>query len=85
MAEPQTLGKYEIQKKIGAGGMGAVYLALDPSLKRSCALKLLPQEKAKNPTLVRRFKAEAQAAHRPLEAEPAKPHVVDPVERVRDN
>ena len=30
-------------------------------------------------------KAEAQAAHRPLEAEPAKPHVVDPVERVRDN
>src|SRR6266481_3085447 len=61
-APVKKIGKYEIQKKIGAGGMGAVYLALDPSLKRSCALKLLPQEKAKNPTLVRRFKAEAQAA-----------------------
>lgn len=58
----KKIGKYELQKKIGAGGMGAVYLALDPSLKRSCALKVLPPEKAKNPTLVRRFKAEAQAA-----------------------
>jgi len=58
----KKIGKYEIQKKIGAGGMGAVYLALDPSLKRACALKVLPQDKAKNPTLVRRFKAEAQAA-----------------------
>ena len=62
-APPQKkLGKYEIQKKIGAGGMGAVYLALDPLLKRSCALKVLPHEKAKNPTLLKRFKAEAAAA-----------------------
>jgi serine/threonine-protein kinase len=58
----KKLGKYEIQKKIGAGGMGAVYLALDPLLKRSCALKVLPHEKAKNPTLLKRFKAEAAAA-----------------------
>ena len=58
----KKIGKYELQKKIGAGGMGAVYLALDPGLKRSCALKILPPDKAKNPTLVRRFKAEAQAA-----------------------
>jgi len=58
----KKIGKYELQKKIGAGGMGAVYLALDPTLKRSCALKVLPPDKAKNPTLVRRFKAEAEAA-----------------------
>src|SRR6516164_7414022 len=58
----KRIGKYEIQKKIGAGGMGAVYLALDTTLKRSCALKVLPRDKAKNPTLVKRFKAEAQAA-----------------------
>ena len=58
----QKIGKYEIQKKIGAGGMGAVYLAIDPGLKRSVALKVLPQDKAGNPTLVKRFKAEAQAA-----------------------
>lgn len=56
------IGKYQIQKKLGAGGMGAVYLALDPGLKRSIALKVLPKDKAGNPTLVKRFKAEAQAA-----------------------
>jgi serine/threonine protein kinase len=56
-AAVKKIGKYEIQKKIGAGGMGAVYLAVDPFLKRSCALKVLPQEKAKNPTLVRRFRS----------------------------
>ncbi|MBT4865337.1 MAG: serine/threonine protein kinase [Planctomycetaceae bacterium] len=58
----QKLGKYELRKKIGAGGMGAVYLALDTQLKRSVALKMLPREKAKNATLVKRFKAEAHAA-----------------------
>src|SRR5262245_41632002 len=58
----KKIGKYELQKKIGAGGMGAVYLAIDATLKRSCALKVLPPDKAKNPTLVKRFKAEAQSA-----------------------
>ena len=58
----QKLGKYELRKKIGAGGMGAVYLALDTQLKRTVALKMLPREKAKNATLVKRFKAEAHAA-----------------------
>ena len=61
---PKTLGKYELRKKIGAGGMGAVYLAFDTQLKRTVALKLLPQEKIDNPTLVRRFQSEAQAAAR---------------------
>lgn len=42
--------------------MGAVYLALDTQLRRAVALKLLPREKAQNPTLVRRFQAEAQSA-----------------------
>ncbi|HBN76182.1 MAG TPA: hypothetical protein DD473_10255 [Planctomycetaceae bacterium] len=58
----KTLGRYEIQKKLGSGGMGAVYLALDTNLKRMVAVKVLPLEKAENPTLVKRFKAEAQAA-----------------------
>ena len=57
-----ALGKYEIKKKIGAGGMGAVYLATDVQLKRTVALKVLPKDKASNPTLKKRFKAEAQAA-----------------------
>jgi serine/threonine protein kinase len=58
----RRLGKYEIQKKLGQGGMGAVYLALDTQLKRTVALKVLPKEKAKNPILVKRFHAEAQTA-----------------------
>ena len=58
---PKTMGKYQLRKKIGAGGMGAVYLAVDKQLKRTVALKLLPRDKAGNPTLVKRFKAEAQA------------------------
>lgn len=56
-----SLGKYKIQRKVGSGGMGAVYLAVDQQLKRTVALKVLPKDKASNQVLVRRFKAEGQA------------------------
>ena len=62
VSEMKMLGKYQIEKKIGAGGMGTVYLARDTQLKRVVALKVLSRDKAQNPTLVRRFQAEAQAA-----------------------
>ena len=58
----KSLGKYQIQKEIGAGGMGAVFLARDTTLNRLAALKVLPRDKAENPVLVKRFKAEGQAA-----------------------
>lgn len=58
----KKLGKYEIIKKIGAGGMGSVFLARDTQLKRLVALKVLPKDKAANDVLVKRFQAEAQAA-----------------------
>lgn len=58
----KTLGKYTIDRLLGHGGMGAVYLAHRADLKKSVALKVLPKDKARNPTLVKRFKAEAQAA-----------------------
>ncbi len=58
----KKVGRYDIIKKIGQGGMGAVFLANDTQLKRQVALKVLPREKAENPILVKRFKAEAQAA-----------------------
>ena len=61
-ADLRTFGRYVIEKKIGEGGMGAVYRAVDSNLKRIVALKILPREKAKNEILVKRFQAEAQAA-----------------------
>jgi len=56
------LGKYEIERKLGSGGMGTVFLAKDSDLKRTVALKVLAKDRAENPVLVRRFKAEGQAA-----------------------
>ncbi len=57
-----SLGKYRLLKKVGSGGMGAVFQAEDSERGRIVAIKILPKDKAKNPTLVKRFKAEAQAA-----------------------
>jgi serine/threonine-protein kinase len=42
---PQRLGRYVIEKRIGRGAMGAVYLAKDPRINRSIALKVIPIEK----------------------------------------
>ncbi len=56
------LGKYVIERKLGSGGMGTVFLAQDSDLKRTVALKVLAKDRAENPVLVRRFKAEGQAA-----------------------
>jgi len=42
---PQRLGRYVIEKRIGRGAMGAVYLARDPRINRAVALKVIPIEK----------------------------------------
>ena len=56
------LGRYEIRCKIGAGGMGEVYLAKDTKLERTVALKILLNEVASNEDRMRRFVQEAKAA-----------------------
>jgi eukaryotic-like serine/threonine-protein kinase len=56
------LGRYEIRSQLGVGGMGEVYLALDPQLDRSIALKVLPADVAGNGERMRRFIQEAKAA-----------------------
>src|SRR5438445_3240460 len=56
------LRRYEIRSKIGAGGMGEVYLAEDKQLHRKVALKILPAELIQNKDRLRRFELEAQSA-----------------------
>ena len=56
------LGRYEIRSKLGAGGMGEVYLAEDTELHRNVALKILPADVVTNNDRMRRFKQEATAA-----------------------
>jgi serine/threonine protein kinase len=56
------LGRYEIRSKLGAGGMGEVYLAEDTELHRKVALKVLPANVVTNNDRMRRFKQEATAA-----------------------
>jgi serine/threonine protein kinase len=53
---------YEVLGLLGAGGMGEVYRARDPVLKRDVAIKVLPPFVAKDPDRLWRFEQEAQAA-----------------------
>ena len=57
----KRLGRFEVLGRLGAGGMGEVYLAHDPTLERRVSLKLLPPHLAGDPEGVRRFRREALA------------------------
>lgn len=57
----QNVAQYRILERLGAGGMGVVYLAVDARLQRRVALKVLPTEFARDEERVARFEREARA------------------------
>ena len=68
---PEVIDHFQVKRRLGQGGMGAVYLAHDTSLDRMVALKILPAELASNAEAQERFLREARA-----QAKLTSPHVV---------
>ncbi|MBL8798148.1 MAG: serine/threonine protein kinase [Planctomycetia bacterium] len=56
----RKLGQYELKQRLGAGGMGEVYLAEHRLLKRPCAIKLIQPERAGDVRAMQRFEREVQ-------------------------
>ncbi|MCE9577607.1 MAG: serine/threonine protein kinase [Deltaproteobacteria bacterium] len=61
---PQTIGRYRVDAKLGAGGMGVVYAGHDPALDRPVAIKLLRPRAVPRPEHDARLQREAQALAR---------------------
>ena len=62
--EGQRISSYRVVRKIGQGGMGAVYEAVHEQLGRKAAIKLLRRELSQDPQIAMRFFNEARAASR---------------------
>ncbi len=60
----ENLGGYEIKERLGAGGMGSVYLAKQTSLGRTVALKVIRSDLRNSETILKRFQREAHAVAR---------------------
>ncbi len=61
---PTTFGPYQVLRKLGEGGMGAVFEAMNPAIERRVALKVLHAQYASDPDYAQRFFNEARAVNR---------------------
>ena len=61
-SRPLLLGRYRLTRRIAVGGMSAVWEAVDTTLERPVAVKILSETYAADPSFVERFEAEARAA-----------------------
>lgn len=61
---PEVIGRFHIERELGRGGLGIVYLGQDPQLHRLVAVKVPRPEALREPSLRRRFLREAEAAAR---------------------
>src|SRR5262249_8040866 len=57
-------GPYQVERELGSGGFGVVYLAYDPDVKRRVAIKVLHPGRIDQPEALARFQREAQATGR---------------------
>lgn len=64
LATPSDFGGYRVERELGRGGMGGVYLAVDKMLERPVALKVMQKSFGDDPEFVARFQREAQSAAR---------------------
>ncbi len=64
LLEGTEVGEYRVLKKIGEGGMGAVYSAIQPVIGKRIAIKVIAPHIASNPEVIRRFVDEARAVNK---------------------
>lgn len=58
------IGRYELKRLLGRGGMAKVFLAFDPDIKRDVAVKVLPRQLTVDPSFRARFRREAESLGR---------------------
>jgi serine/threonine-protein kinase len=61
---PERIGRYRVERELGAGGFGVVYLAFDPDVRRRVAVKVLHPGRLDQPEALARFQREATATGR---------------------
>src|SRR5262245_14129383 len=62
LSEGEDFAGYRIERRLGRGGMGVLYLAVEPGLERRVALKLIAPEAAADEVFARRFAEESKIA-----------------------